>query len=322
MRASRREPAGDLHLLLVAAGKRSHLGIDAAGLDLQRVDLVDGDPARAPRRRGRRAAPAPAGSPARCCRRPAGRRSGSRGGPAPSGPCRGRPRLPDCATATVSPSIADLAGAARPARRRRSPARPRCIRRRAGRTVRRSRRHERRGRGRATRVRRRSPGSKTVSPRTSRTASPTIGASARGAFVSMSPIISATISGRETSRARWSPRMAPSRITTMRSEIAKTSARRCETKMTATPRALQGSIRANRWSDSFSVNAAVGSSRMRRRAFFDSARAMTTSCCAREVELGRSAIKGSMSRSKSRAHRGPAPGGPERRSCPSASERR
>ena len=44
---------------------------------------------------------------------------------------------------------------------------------------------------------------------------------------------------RETSAVRWRPRMRPSRMTTMRSEIAKTSASRCETKMMATPARLQ-----------------------------------------------------------------------------------
>ena len=48
--------------------------------------------------------------------------------------------------------------------------------------------------------------------------------------------------------------------------------------MMATPRALSARMRSNRRCDSFSVSAAVGSSRMRRRAFLASARAMTTSC--------------------------------------------
>ena len=74
------------------------------------------------------------------------------------------------------------------------------------------------------------------------------------------------------------PRIRPSRITTIRSEIAKTSASRCETKMIATPRAFSARMRSNRRGDSFSVSAAVGSSRIRSRARLASARAMTTSC--------------------------------------------
>ena len=75
------------------------------------------------------------------------------------------------------------------------------------------------------------------------------------------------------------PRMRPSRITTIRSQIAKTSASRCETKMIATPRAFSARMRSKRRADSFSVSAAVGSSRISSRARLASARAITTSCC-------------------------------------------
>ena len=37
----RSEPAGDLHLLLIAAGQRVHLGVDRRCLDAQQLDLVD-----------------------------------------------------------------------------------------------------------------------------------------------------------------------------------------------------------------------------------------------------------------------------------------
>ena len=85
--------------------------------------------------------------------------------------------------------------------------------------------------------------------------------------------------GAKRHRSACRPRIRPSRMTTMRSEMAKTSASRWETKMMATPRAFSRRMRSKRRCDSCSVRAAVGSSRMRRRAFLASARAMTTSCC-------------------------------------------
>ena len=120
--------------------------------------------------------------------------------------------------------------------------------------------------------------SKTLSARSSNATSPR-GRSARPSGASESPIISATTSWRVTAPTAWLPRMRPSRMTTMRSEIAKTSARRCETKMIATPRAFSSRMRSNNRSNSFSVSAAVGSSRMSSRARLASARAITTSCC-------------------------------------------
>ena len=89
-------------------------------------------------------------------------------------------------------------------------------------------------------------------------------------------------------------------MTRMRSATAKTSARRCETKMQATPRSRRVRIRAKRRCASGSVSAAVGSSRISSRACLDSARAITTSCC-----VARSSVPirapGSTSTAKSRS---------------------
>ena len=92
------------------------------------------------------------------------------------------------------------------------------------------------------------------------------------------PIISATTSPRVVSAVSCRPQIRPSRMTTTRSDMAKTSPRRWETKIIATPRFLSERMRSNSRSDSCSVRAAVGSSRMRSLAFFERARAMTTSC--------------------------------------------
>ena len=132
------EPARDLHLLLVAAGQRPHLGVDRRGLDLQRVDLVARPPPPAADVEQRRGGQSCRGSRCRYCRRSIGRRSGSRGDPAPSG----RARAPRPRPGRRSPLRLRRSGScprAVPATRHRSPALPRCSRRRAGRTARPSR---------------------------------------------------------------------------------------------------------------------------------------------------------------------------------------
>jgi len=58
-----------------------------------------------------------------------------------------------------------------------------------------------------------------------------------GVAVTTRPTISPTTVSRDTAPVRCAPHIRPSRITTLRSAIAKTSARRCETNRQATPRA-------------------------------------------------------------------------------------
>ena len=134
------QPAGDLHLLLVAAGKRPHLGIDRRGLDLEAIDLIAGVTPRRPRHRAchvERSSPRLAmpilsaidWSPIRQSRRSCAI------SPRPSATASSGPPIVDSrrsstrivATQLAAPGAVDL----------RAP--PRCSRRRAGRTVRRSR---------------------------------------------------------------------------------------------------------------------------------------------------------------------------------------
>ena len=126
--------------------------------------------------------------------------------------------------------------------------------------------------------------SKTVRSRVSKATSPKTFAGGRRPAL---PALRS--SGRRQRRASFggknAPLILPSRMMTIRSEISNTSARRCDTKMMATPRALSARMRSNSRLASRSVSAAVGSSRMSRRAFFDRARTISTSCWLGEVEL-------------------------------------
>ena len=78
--------------------------------------------------------------------------------------------------------------------------------------------------------------------------------------------------------ARRPPRRRSDAPPRKRSVPAKTSGSRCDTKMQETPRSRSARIWAKSRCASASVNAAVGSSRMSRRALRESARAITTIC--------------------------------------------
>ena len=249
IRASRRQPARDLHLLLVAAGQRADLGVDRCRLDLQGSRLIQSPPPAERDVQQRHGARSGAGWRCRCCRRSTARRSGSRGDPAPSARGRAPPHASGPAIATRSPStrISPVAAAGLGAvdRQRRLDA--------AGAEQAEQADHLALG---ARRGRARSPA---AAPRARKQSSPRICKATgglrrrtprRASVLSRSPIISATISGRETAAAWCRPRIRPSRMTTMRSAIAKTSARRCDTKMMATPRALSARMRSNSRADS------------------------------------------------------------------------
>ena len=98
------------------------------------------------------------------------------------------------------------------------------------------------------------------------------------AWRTLRPIISSTARSRLVSAIGRTESIRPSRITAMRSAMANTSARRCDTKIEATPRALRPRSRSNSRSASRRVSAVVGSSRIRTRTRFESARAIRTSC--------------------------------------------
>jgi hypothetical protein len=74
------------------------------------------------------------------------------------------------------------------------------------------------------------------------------------------------------------PVTAPSRSTTTRSAIRSTSSRWWDTNTTAVPRARRSAMMASSRSTSGAVRLEVGSSRMRMRAFAESALAISTSC--------------------------------------------
>ncbi|RAO16843.1 hypothetical protein LUPAC07_03011 [Micromonospora noduli] len=71
----------------------------------------------------------------------------------------------------------------------------------------------------------------------------------------------------------------PSRMTVVESAMAVISLSLCEIMMQVMPCSLRARNRSSRCAESMSLSAAVGSSRMSRRTFFDSALAISTSCC-------------------------------------------
>ncbi len=129
----------------------------------------------------------------------------------------------------------------------------------------------------STRMRLRSPGSRAVSERTSRAGS-LPGSDWVVSWVSDVPIMSATIESRVDRAIGVSLCKAPSRITSTRSAMAKTSGKRCETNTQETPRSRSARMWPNSRCASLSVRAAVGSSRMSNRALRESAFAITTIC--------------------------------------------
>ena len=241
------QPARDLHLLLVAAATACATSASIEGaLMLERV-APGPERAAAPRatsstpcaRRRRR------DSASRCCRRSTARRSGSRGDPAPSGRGRAPRHRPGWRSRRRSPSTQDLALApARPGpedRQRRLDAagaeQPEqaddlALGARRGRARRRALPPPRRRRPRARDARR------ATAPGCARPA-------ARLGAASVADHLGDDLVRATTASVRCSPRIRPSRITTMRSAMAKTSARRCDTKMIATPRAFSARSRSN-----------------------------------------------------------------------------
>ncbi len=102
----------------------------------------------------------------------------------------------------------------------------------------------------------------------------------------------------------------PSRSTVMRSATFETSFSLCEMRMEEMPCARNSSSRSSSAALSFSERLAVGSSRMSRRTFFDSALAISTSCCL-PTPMSVTRVSGSSSRptlaSSSRVRRCTAP---------------
>ena len=113
-----------------------------------------------------------------------------------------------------------------------------------------------------------------------RSATDRLGASSSSSSTSSErPIIFCTSSTRGSSAVRYSPTSAPLRSTVMRSLIAYTWSRKCETNRIATPRSRRARTTSNSRATSSASRLDVGSSRMSTRASTTIAREIATSCC-------------------------------------------